>query len=333
MQKKALVKIAGFLLVFLVLLEIFCVLFDGGYWFEKKFIYDRNARLAAFSLEEKGTINVLNIGDSLSTTALAPMELFRDYGYTSYNLGQDLQTPIEAYYALKTALKTQPIKVVLYEAHTLFYNPDPNEFPTSLLAEPLKTDFPFLRFHYVWLKYWKKRSIREYFHGFLVNDGHDWYTDGEYYDWNSTERHWMYKYFKPVLKQTVELCEKNNIKFVLYMAPSPICYHNYSFHNTVADLAEELGVDYLDANYDRDKIRMDWRKDTHDCGDHLNLSGSRKMTVYLGDYLAANTDLPDHRGDPDYQTAWVDLWGPYEDEIVEMDGIYYSILEDYLGFN
>ena len=165
MKRKAIIRIAGFLLIFVILLEIFCVIFDGGYWFEKKFIYDRNARMAAFELEQKGQINVLNIGDSLSTTSLAPMELYRDYGYTSYNLGQDLQTPIESYYALKT----QPIKVVLYEAHTLFYNPDPNEFPTSLLAEPLKTDFPFLRFHYVWLKYWKKRSIREYFHGFLQN--------------------------------------------------------------------------------------------------------------------------------------------------------------------
>ena len=100
-------------MIFVILLEIFCVLFDGGYWFEKKFIYDRNARMAAFELEQKGQINVLNIGDSLSTTSLAPMELYRDYGYTSYNLGQDLQTPTESYFALKTALKTQPIKAVL----------------------------------------------------------------------------------------------------------------------------------------------------------------------------------------------------------------------------
>ena len=55
-------------MIFVILLEIFCVLFDGGYWFEKKFIYDRNARMAAFELEQKGQINVLNIGDSLSTT-------------------------------------------------------------------------------------------------------------------------------------------------------------------------------------------------------------------------------------------------------------------------
>ena len=331
MQRKAIVRIAGFLLVLVVLLKIFSILFDGGYWFEKKFIYDRNARLAAFGLEQKDQINILNIGDSLSTTSLAPMELYRDYGYTTYNLGQDLQTPIESYFALRTALKTQPIKVVLYEGHNLFFASEDFEFPSSLLSESLKTEFPFLRFHYVWLKYWKPRSIRHYFKGFLVNDGHDGYTGGEYYDWDSTERHWVNDLYVEVLKKTVDLCRRKGIYFVIYSAPSPVCYNSISIHNTLADIAEELGVDYLDANYDRDKIEMDWNADTHDCGDHLNLSGSRRMTTYLGDYLAENTDLPDHRDDPDYQ-AWNDLWDPYAEEIIQMENLYYTILEDEMGF-
>ena len=318
-------------MIFVILLEIFCVLFDGGYWFEKKFIYDRNARLAAFELEQKDQIDVLNIGDSLSTTSLAPMELYRDYGYTSYNLGQDLQTPVESYYALKTALKTQPIKVVLYEAHNLFSGTPGYEFPESLLSERLKTDFPFLRFHYVWLKYWKPRSIRHYFKGFLVNDGHDGYTGGEYYDWSSTEHHWINDNYVAVFKKTVELCRRKGITLVLYSAPSPVCYYTISYHNTLVDLAKEVGVVYMDANYDRDKIYMDWKKDTHDCGDHLNLSGSRKMTNYLADYLASNADLPDHRNDPSFQ-AWTDLWDPYAEEIIQMKNIYYTILEDQMGF-
>ena len=237
-------------MIFVILLEIFCVLFDGGYWFEKKFIYDRNARLAAFELEQKDQIDVLNIGDSLSTTSLAPMELYRDYGYTSYNLGQDLQTPVESYYALKTALKTQPIKVVLYEAHNLFSGTPGYEFPESLLSERLKTDFPFLRFHYVWLKYWKPRSIRHYFKGFLVNDGHDGYTGGEYYDWSSTEHHWINDNYVAVFKKTVELCRRKGITLVLYSAPSPVCYYTISYHNTLVDLAKEVGVVYMEKGID-----------------------------------------------------------------------------------
>ena len=43
---------------------------------------------------------------------------------------------------------------------------------------------------------------------------------------------------------------------------------------------------------------MNWKKDTNDSGDHLNLSGSRRMTVYIGDYLRDNCELADHRPDP-----------------------------------
>ena len=142
MQKNAIIKIAGFLIILVILFKVFSIIFDGGYWFNKKFIYDRNARAAAFTLEPEGQIDVLNIGDSLSTTALAPMELYRDYGYTAYNLGQDLQTPPESYFALRSALKTQPIKVVFYEVHNLYLHHDDYEFPTTLL-KPTRLSFLF----------------------------------------------------------------------------------------------------------------------------------------------------------------------------------------------
>ena len=95
MKIKPAAKIAGFIIGLMILLKIMSFLFGGGFWFAKGYIYDRNARNAALSLETKGQIDVLNIGDSLSTTALTPLELFRDYGYTAYNCGQDRQTPIE----------------------------------------------------------------------------------------------------------------------------------------------------------------------------------------------------------------------------------------------
>ena len=97
-------------------------------------------------------------------------------------------------------------------------------------------------------------------------------------------------------------------------------------HNAVAKFAEECGVEYMDANYDRDKIQIEWENDTFDGGDHLNLFGARKMTTYLGDYLARECDLTDHRDDPAYQ-SWQELWTDYEREIRDMEGTSYPILE------
>ena len=125
-------------------------------------------------------------------------------------------------------------------------------------------------------------------------------------------------------------CKNKGIHLILYSAPAPVCY-KITDHNAISKLAKEYGLEYIDANCDLDKIQIDWSKDTHDEGDHLNLSGTRKMTKYLGDYLAQNCDLTDHRGDPEYQ-QWTDLLVPYQATIEKMKGTCYSDLEEKLGF-
>ena len=94
----------------------------------------------------------------------------------------------------------------------------------------------------------------------------------------------------------------------------------------MALLAEECGVDYLDANYDREAIQFDWYNDTFDGGDHLNLFGARKMTKYLGDYMKQECDLTDHRDDPKYR-SWHEQLKEYEQEVKDMEGTSYPIKE------
>ena len=331
MKRQNLLRTAGFLVILVILLQVFSIVFDGGYWFQKKLIYDRNARIAALDLEPEGQIDVINIGDSLSTSALSPVDLYRDYGITSYNLGQDMQTPVEGYFAILTALKKQPVRVVLLENHTFFYRLKDYNYISELVSEPLKTGFPFLRFHYLWRNYWKKRSIRTYYKGFLVNDDHDAYTGGEYYDWNNEGRAYIYWLHELMLRRIAALCRRKGIALVLYSAPSPV-NHRMTIHNKTSDLAEELGIYYIDANYDRDLISIDWEQDTNDFGDHLNLTGSQKMTRYIGDFLAENFSLPDHREDPSYR-SWSDLIASYEETCREMKGTCYSLMEEALGFD
>ena len=48
---------------------------------------------------------------------------------------------------------------------------------------------------------------------------------------------------------------------------------------------------------------IDWKSDTLDKGDHLNLSGAHKITDYMITYLQEHYVLPDHRGDEKF-TSW-----------------------------
>ena len=103
------IKIAGFLAGLIAILAVLSMFFGGGYWAQKGYVADRDARIALVTTEEPGTIDVLNVGDSVCNISLTPMELFQDYGYTSYNIGRDLQKAMESYFYIRTTLKKQPV--------------------------------------------------------------------------------------------------------------------------------------------------------------------------------------------------------------------------------
>ena len=67
----------------LLLLVIASAMMKPTKWFDEKLIQDRNARTVQMMEQPDNTIDVLNLGDSLSTAGFSPMELWRDQGYTS----------------------------------------------------------------------------------------------------------------------------------------------------------------------------------------------------------------------------------------------------------
>lgn len=323
-MKKAFI-ISGFLAGILIVLMILSSVFDGGYWYERGLVAERDARLAGIELEEPGQIDVLCVGNSLGIVGIAPMELFKDYGITSYNMGCEMQMPVETYYTLRKALKTQKIKVLLWEANNISKHHKNWDAYISRVAEDIRYQLPVIRYHYVWKNMVDGYQQRPYFKGFCINEAVQPYTDNNFYDYSDTRADVFadeqYYYFDKIQK----LCEENGIKLVLYSVPSPFCY-NIRMHNGLVKLAEEKGVDYLDGNAHPDEIGIDWNQDTFDKGDHLNLAGSRKLTRYLAEYLVKECDLEDHRNDPAYR-SWSDLWKPYEEEVRRMEGTRYSTLE------
>ena len=61
---------------------------------------------------------------------------------------------------------------------------------------------------------------------------------------------------------------------------------------------------------------MNWKVDSMDKGDHLNLSGAHKVTAYLGTYLKEQYQLSDHRSEEQYQ-EWNTLAVSYKEETEE----------------
>ena len=166
------IKIIAFTGIILITLASLSAIFNGRFWYTTGYVADRDARYAAFDLEEPGQIDVLNIGSSLCDVSITPLELYRDYGITCYNMGRDMQTRAEAYYAVKTALRKNKIKVLLWETDNLcrLLDKDQDEYTPyrEELAEFYRYHFPILRYHSFW-KYWLNGTKHsEYFKGYLV---------------------------------------------------------------------------------------------------------------------------------------------------------------------
>ena len=313
-------------ILFLVLLTLFSAALNPTKWFDDKRIQDRNARITQMMEQRPDSIDILNLGDSLSQSAYTPMELWRQKGYTSFNVGMDGLLMPEAYYALKEACEDQKPRYLLMEALPLCRLPE-NMDMQILISQPLYHRFAFLKYHSLWKTFVEGKGVRIYHKGYLINRIEDAYTgdlnylDGEVHDdWATEVPKDNQKWFEKIRK----LCDEQDIRIILYAMPSP---KNYTWErvNGLQAFADEEGIEFIDLNSRYDEVGIDWSLDTGDRGDHLNLNGATKVAEFFGDRLSEYGNLTDHRQDPAYK-SWEDELVEYDKLVDEMEGIsFYNV--------
>ena len=98
-------------------------------------------------------------------------------------------------------------------------------------------------------------------------------------------------------------CKQNGSTPLFVCVPSLVEW-NDARSRAISTWAHENDVTFVDFNRKADEIGIDWTTDTKDGGEHLNVSGSAKFTHYLGEYLAQNNQLQDHRSEDAYSQRW-----------------------------
>ena len=252
--------------------------------------------------EKENTIDVLVIGDSETYSAISPLEMYNEHGFTSYVCGTPAQRLYDSYNFLIKAMDKQKPKVVVLETNAIYRATSVYEF---LIANVVKL-FPFFDYH----DRWKQLSFRD-----LDASINYTYTDpNKGFKINSNvvpEKNWNYmqdihevseipesnlKYLKEIRK----ICNDNDKKLVFLSTPS-IKNWNYAKYEGIKEYATLNQIDYYDINIDKFDL-VDWMRDTPDKGDHVNLRGAKKVTKYVGNILSDNYNLPDHRGDKNYES-------------------------------
>ncbi len=251
--------------------------------------------------EKDNTIDVVVVGDSESFTSIIPMKLFKEYGITTYLCGTSGQSLPESLEFVYKAMKKQSPKLVILEAHNI-YTDVPITAPIAKVAQHI---LPVIKYH----NRWKNLNTNDFFEKVEYT-----WTDEQkgFYDTTNVKEADSSNYMtysnkvasiptenKLYVKALNEYCKKNNAQLLILSTPSTLCW-NYEYHNGIEEFAKKEDIQFLDMNLEQENLKIDWKKDTRDAGDHLNHFGAIKTTEFLGKYISINYKIEDHREDENY---------------------------------
>lgn len=303
--KKAGKKIGKNLLFFTILIGIFAKvsnILEAASMGNDNLVQDRNKSVFRILREPEHTIDAVVLGDSLSYSAISPMELWEQQGITSYVCGQSGQKIQETYHMLETVFKTQSPKLVILETNTMFRGEPGLPSIRESIEEWGNHYIPIFRNHDIWKTFLiNKRYPEENYKGFAFRCSVQPYEKGEYMQ-VTEQKAKIPSVVLTYMEKIEKLCRDKEAELLLLATPSPMNY-NYGRHVCLREYAEAHSLTFLDLNLNLGEVGIDWKTDSLDGGDHLNLSGAQKVSKYLGEYLRSRYELSDHRGEASH-AAW-----------------------------
>lgn len=277
---------------------------------------DGERKYGAFFAEEQD-FDVLFLGTSRVLDGVSPMELWRDYGVTSYNMGNNSEPLGMTRWVLDLALNYHVPKVavidVFYMSHALdeawtysFRHMFLDEVPfgkakieavraTLPQEEWLEFLMPFSLYHGRWDEILSGSTERmvdceAYMMGGELRNGRVPRTDYAFTSEAAEEE----LPGAQALRDIAALCRENGVEPVFIALPGHASEAEQMAMNSAERVAQELGVPFVNM------MQMGITDNQTDCFDemgHLNPDGASKATAFLGEWLTTQYDFEDKRGD------------------------------------
>lgn len=291
---------------------------------------DGERKYGAFFADEQG-FDVLFMGTSRVLDAVQPLELWRDYGVTSYNMGNNSEPLAMTKQVLDLAFDEHVPQVavidVFYMPHALdeawtypYRHVFLDEIPLSKAkidavratlpeSEWLEFLMPFSLYHGRWDEILSGSTERmvdcePYMMGAELRKGRVQRHDYELTDEIAQEA----QPGDEALREIAALCREHGVEPVFIALPGHASQREQMAMNRAGMIAQELGVPFVNmmlANV------IDFDTDCCDEAGHLNPDGSEKATAYLGAWLTEHFALEDKRGKQAY-AYWDENLASYE---------------------
>ena len=295
---------------------------------------DDSARKYGPFFEEKQEIDVLFLGTSHVLDDVSPMELWRDFGVTSYNMGNSSEPLDVTEWVLRIAMQTHKPRVAVIDVYYLDRQVDEawaysfrHLFLDAVPLSPLKVQavratlpesewleflMPFSLYHGRWEELLGGKTERNV-------DCEPYMMGGELRIGRAAVPPYTRTTLasgeelpgEAALRRIAALCRENGIEPVFMALPAPVSQEEQMHMNRVHALADELGVPFVNL-FDVEGL-VDFDTDCYDYLGHMNPDGASRITAYFGRWLTQRYDLADRRGDAAY-AHWDERLALYEAE-------------------
>lgn len=276
--------------------------------------------------ESTTNFDVIFLGTSHMYNHILPMELWNEFGISSYNWGFSNCTPATTYYLLQDIVQYTSPKVVVMDLFGLFeyeytrngkYRDDRieqqhiqfDELPLTLNKIKASQDifdnyddnldflWNFIMYHNRWNELeqsdFDDSPSTEKGAQFLTGYGSSYSFDPMTFEEKYEPDTVCYSYFLKIL----EYCERNNITLLCTYIPYAAEKEAQQIAQSIGDTIESYeNCYYVDMLY---QDVVDFSTDMYIDG-HLNYTGACKATSWLGKYLVENFPLDDYSDNADW---------------------------------
>ena len=267
--------------------------------------------------EPKNSLDVIAIGNSDLYSAVSPMQMWKAHGFTSYVCGEPAIKILHALNILQKVLACQSPQLVILETDCLYA---PSVRLENALDLFMRNAFPVVEYH----DRWKELSWQDFVRmpqytqrveskGFVISQEVKRLTYAADYMNTRTARDGLRRSTLLYLDRFVALCRERGIQLLFVQVPSANSW-NQARHDAVLRYAQRNAIPFIDYNLLGKQLGFDWNTDSRDGGNHLNYSGAKKVTQHLGQYLAQQYRLTDHRGDSAY-AQWDADYKAYAEQV------------------
>ena len=323
---------------------------------------DSERKYSDFFAQEED-FDVLFMGTSHVINGVYPMELWNDYGIVSYNFGGHSSQMATTYWVMENALDYTTPKVVVIDCFACtgqwkcsdifsFVHQSMDAFPLSTtkiravndllddenMDEAIKngvarpSDEPRTKIGLLWNysvyhSRWNEIGYRDFELGSNIEKGAEHRIAVSQGNLNRIDKSLTVEgdfVGEDYLRKMIEDCQSRDIEVLLVYLPYPAGEENQRESNYIYDIAEEYGVNYI--NF-LDENVINFQTDLYDKNSHLNPSGARKVTEYLGRYLTEEYGLNDQRVNPNYSS-----WNEDYKEYTELKDSYIKEQEELIPY-